>query len=386
MSLINNVTGGKPTPCARCQHFDTVLIVRAEHLCRCVGAAFCVTIVVGLFPDRDCFTKYVGTKVLKRLEANKIRGGFKEAQKTLLLPMSFGASSVTLLHILDQQLQNRAQHGRHGGYGLHVLFVDQSTVLEQTDVRATMELLSQRYPAHKYTTISLQDCFDYGVEFEGLSNSGKDRLQRIISSMPSASSTVDFISIARRRLIIAFAKKFGIDGILFGDSTTRIAEKTLSETAKGRGVALPSLTADGFTEGVHCIFPMRDLLRKEITAYASMVSPSLTPLISEVSPQVSASSKDATIDGLMSQYFESVEQNYPSIVANVVRTSGRLNPPAKMEACRTCSMCGDGISTDSCGGEQQDSVISSQPTNQNGQKTALALCYGCARSALKPRE
>ena len=342
--------------------------------------------MVGLFPHRECFTKYVATKVLKRLEANKIRGGFKEPQKTLLLPVSFGASSITLLHVLDQQLQNRAQQGRHAGYNLHVLFVDQSTILEQVDVRATMELLNQRYPAHRYTTISLEDCFDYGLEFKGLSDSGEDNLQHMISSMPSATSKVDFIDIARRRLIIAFAKKFGNDSILFGDSTTRIAEKTLSETAKGRGVALPWLTADGFTEGIHCIFPMRDLLRKEIAAYASMVSPSLTPLISEVSRQVSASSKDTTIDGLMSQYFESVEQNYPSIVANVVRTSGRLNPPATLEACRSCSICGDGISTDSWGGEQQDSAISSQLVHSNGQKTALALCYGCARTALKPRD
>ncbi len=342
--------------------------------------------MVGLFPHRECFTKYVTTKVLKRLEANKIRGGFKEPQKTLLLPVSFGASSITLLHVLDQQLQNRAQQGRHAGYSLHVLFVDQSTILEQVDVRATMELLNQRYPVHRYTTISLEDCFDYGVEFERLSDGEEDRLQHIISSLPSATSKVDFIDIARRRLIIAFAKKFGNDSILFGDSTTRIAEKTLSETAKGRGVALPGLTADGFIEGIHCIFPMRDLLRKEITAYASMVSPSLTPLISEVSPQVSASSKDTTIDGLMSQYFESVEQNYPSIVANVVRTSSRLNPPAMLKACRSCDICGNGISTDSWGGEQQDSVIPLQPANGNDHKNALALCYGCARTALKPRD
>ena len=249
-----------------------------------------------------------------------------------------------------------------------------------------MELLNQRYPVHRYTTISLEDCFDYGVQFEGLSDSGEDRLQHIISSMPSATSKVDFIGIARRRLIIAFAKKFGNESILLGDSTTRIAEKTLSETAKGRGVALPGLTADGFTEGIHCVFPMRDLLRKEITAYASMVSPSLTPLISEVSPQISASSKDTTIDGLMSQYFESVEQNYPSIVANVVRTSGRLNPPAMLEACRSCDICGNGISTDSWGGEQQDTAIPLQTANGKYHETALALCYGCARTALKPRD
>ena len=340
--------------------------------------------MVGLFPYRECFTKYVGTKVLKRLEANKIRGGFKEPQKTLLLPVSFGASSITLLHILDQQLQNRAQQGRHAGYNLHVLFVDHSTISEQLDVRPTMELLSQRYPAHKYTTISLEDCFEYGVEFEPFWNGAETRMQNTISSMPSATSKTDFIDIARRRLIIAFAKRSGNDGILFGDSTTRIAEKTLSETAKGRGGALPWLTADGSMKGIHCIFPMRDLLRKEITAYASMVSPSLTPLILDVSHKVSASSKDTTIDGLMSQYFESVELNYPSIVANVVRTSGRLIPPDTPEAHRSCSMCGESISTDPWGGEQQDSMTASQPADSNGRKAALALCYGCARTALNP--
>ena len=340
--------------------------------------------MVGLFPHRECFTKYVATKVLKRLEANKIRGGFKELQKTLLLPVSFGASSITLLHILDQQLQNRAQQGRHAGYNLHVLFIDHSTILEQVDVSPTMELLNQRYPAHRYTTISLEDCFEYGVEFEPFWTGGKTRLQHLISSMPSATSKTDFIDIARRRLIIAFAKKCGDDSILFGDSTTRIAEKTLSETAKGRGGALPWLTADGFTKGIHCIFPMRDLLRKEITAYASMVSPSLTPLISDVSHKVSASSKETTIDGLMSQYFESVEQNYPSIVANVVRTSGRLIPLDTLEARRSCSICGGGISTDPWGGEQQDSMTASQPADSSGRKTALALCFGCARTALNP--
>ena len=340
--------------------------------------------MVGLFPHRECFTKYVVTKVLKRLEANKIRGGFKEPQKTLLLPVSFGASSITLLHILDQQLQNRAQQGRHAGYNLHVLFVEHSTVLEQLEVRPTMEFLNQRYPTHRYTTISLEDCFEYGVEFEPFWNGGETCLQHIISSMPSATSKTDFIDVARRRLIIAFAKKCGNDGILFGDSTTRIAEKTLSETAKGRGGALPWLTADGFTKGIHCIFPMRDLLRKEITAYASMVSPSLTPLISDVSHKVSASSKDTTIDDLMSQYFESVEQNYPSIVANVVRTSGRLIPPETLEGRRSCSMCGDGMSTDLWGGEQQESMTAPQPADSNGRKTALALCYGCARTALNP--
>ena len=340
--------------------------------------------VVGLSHYRHCFTKYVATKVLKRLESNKIRGGFKNPQKVLLVPVSFGASSLSLLHVLDQQQQNRAQQYRHSGFKLHVLFVDQSTVIDHVDTRAIMDLLEQRYPSHMYTTISLEDCIDYGVHFEGISSDEQTRLHHIISSLETMTSKVDFIEIARRRLILAFAKQIGIDNILFGDSTTRLAEKTLSETAKGRGVTLPRLVADGIAEGVQCIYPMRDLLRSEITVYTNIVTPPLASLILDVSYQIPASSKDSTIDGLMSQYFESVERNYPSIVANVVRTSEKLAAQPVSEACDSCSVCRNRIATKAWGGEQQGSVTSSQSADKSSLDADPALCYGCARTLLKP--
>ncbi|KAL8916443.1 MAG: hypothetical protein Q9208_008509 [Pyrenodesmia sp. 3 TL-2023] len=131
------------------------------------------------------------------------------------------------------------------------------------------------------------------------------------------------ISILRCRLITCLAEKHGCSGILYGDSTTRLAERTLSETAKGRGGSIPWLTADGQSpHAIKVVYPMRDLLRKEIAAYTAMTDPPLTPFILEgSSPVVVPSSKNTTIEDLMSQYFDSVEQNYPSIVANVVRTS-----------------------------------------------------------------
>ena len=296
--------------------------------------------------------------------------------------MSFGVSSITLLHVLDQQLQNRAQQGRYAGYNLHLLFVEQSTVLEQVILESSIDLLKQRYP-HTFTAILLEDYSSYGIEFEALSGSKEENFQDMVSSLPSATSRADFIEIARRRLILEFAKKRRCDGILFGDSTTRLAEKTLSETAKGRGIAVPWLTADGSSDGISCIYPMRDLLRKELTAYASITTPPLTPLVLETATQIPTSSKDATIDGLMSQYFESVEEGHPSIVANVVRTSGRLVAPSVSEDNQSCSICGYPVFTGSWGGDQQ-SVISSQSTEGNGSRTGKVLCYGCTKTALKP--
>lgn len=336
--------------------------------------------------------KYIATKVLKRLETNKLRGGFKDPQRTLLVPISFGVSSIALLHVLDQQLSSRAESGRHAGYNLHVLFVDQSAVLEQTSIQYSLEALKQRYRSHTYTVVSLEDCCDYSVDFDIPALAGASinchsaldmptRLKHILSSLPSATSRADMIEMLRRRLILAFAKAHACDSILFGDTTTRLAEKTLSETAKGRGIALPWLTADiPSSDGVNCTFPLRDLLRKELVAFASMTTPPLTPFISQVPVQAPRSSKESTIDGLMAQYFESVERNYPSIVANVVRTSGRLVAPPTSEGTNPCAICRNPIVNESWSGDQLDSAV---PQSKDSGRSEYGLCYGCARTVRK---
>jgi len=328
--------------------------------------------------------KYVATKVLKRLETNKIRGGFNDVRKNVLVPVSCGVSSICLLHLLDQQLRIRAEQGRHTGYDLHILFVDQSAVVGMDFPEESVELLKQRFISHTYTTISLEECGKYGISCNEAMDGEQKGLRQMVFSLPSTTSRVDFIDIARRRLILAFAKKHRCDSILFGDSTTRLAERTLSETSKGRGGALPWLTADGApSDAINCIYPMRDLLRNEIAAYAGVTSPPLTRLIPESSIQTPGLFKDITIDGLMSQYFESVEQNYPSIVANVVRTSGKLVPPVVPKNSRVCSICEHPILANSWGGEQQ-AVGLSQSTNNNATENGKPLCYACARPFLKP--
>ena len=343
-----------------------------------------------LISYRDCFMSYFMTKVLKRLEINKLRSGFKDRPKTLLVPVSFGVSSITLLHVLDQHLNSRAEAGRHAGYNLHVLHVDESAVFGHSSLHDSFDTLKRRYPSHIYKAVSLEDYCDYDINFKmspssDASTSHADldkrmRLKQILSSCSSATSRADMLEILRRRLIIAYAKAHACESILFGDSTTRLAEKTLSETAKGRGIALPWLTADGSSpDGSNCIYPLRDLLRKEIGAYASMTLPPLTPLITVPPSQMPVSSKDTTIDNLMSQYFESVEQNYPSVVANVVRTSGRLVAPSTSEVTGSCVVCGYPIVNESWGGDQLDSAAP-QSANGNGAVCDERVCYGCART------
>lgn len=310
--------------------------------------------------------------------------------------MSLGLSSITLLHILDEQLRTQLERSGRSSYNLHVLHVDQSPLIEHADHQKALALLKERFPAHTYSTVLLEDVFEYRINFEKeildsrpaktkpFPNDNNARLQHLMSNLPSAASRADVVNWLRLMLIIEIARHGGYDSVLYGDSTTRLAERTLSETAKGRGGSLPWLTADGvLPHGLKIIYPVRDILKKEILTYASTTSPPLTTLVLDsVAPnQASVSSKATTIDSLMSQYFESVEQNYPSIVANVVRTSSKLLAPSLPFTTPLCNLCKLPVEEASrrWGGDQASSTVPSVDED-TALRNIETLCYGCARS------
>ena len=345
---------------------------------------------------RGCFLRYVATKVFKRVEATKIRADFKDVPNRLLLPISLGVSSLSLLHVLDQQIQfNLAKNGR-AGFTLHLLFVEQAFEADHSVTKETLRLLQERFPLHAFSVIHLSDIFHYplaglnglfeleakGQDRSPLSN--EDRLKHLLSSLPSASSRSDITATLRGRLLSVFAQRHDCFGIVYGDSTTRLAERTLSETAKGRGGSLPWLTADSLSPiGTRIFYPMRDLLKKELLTYTEFIDPPLASLIvpDERPSHGAVSAKDSTIDSLMSQYFSSVEEKFPSIVANVVRTSGRLLASRTTSTLRSCRICGSPIenSVEARAG-YQELPPASNGTGHTPSLTEPSLCYGCIRT------
>lgn len=338
--------------------------------------------------------KYVTTKVFKRLEANNVRSAFNESPKSLLLPVSLGVTSTSLLHILDEQFRAHLKRSGHANYTLHILFINHSPLEDQLDHRRSIDLLKERFPLHTYTILSLEDVFDYELDIEKeilglqsvnlLTDDKRARLQQLMSNLSSETSRTDITTILRQTLTTEFAKQHGCEVILYGDSTTRLAERTLSETAKGRGGLLPWLTADvPLISGLRMAYPMRDLLRKEISTFAAMVSPPLTPLIRDNGSigQAAVSSRSTSIDQLMCQYFESVEQNYPSIVANVVRTSSKLKASSTNLNTPSCNICKLPVTKQShCWGGDQNSALNSSIDVDTALGHVGAICYGCARS------
>lgn len=330
------------------------------------------------------------TKVVKRMESFRTRHLAYGQQRILLLPLSFGVSSITLLHCLNDQLQRQIAGTGRTGYTLHILHVDASSVEKDNTDAAALDRVKERFPTHKYSSVPLSSVVELAdmedllktcnvassqVEGEG-GSTNQQTLERLISSVPSATSRADVVQILKSKLIASFAKRVNSEAIVWGDSTTRLAEKTLAETAKGRGFALPWLISDGLLpSGITYYYPLRDLLKKELAAYSRFAEPPLTPLIVQQAPiSTIVSAKHSTIDDLMKTYFEGVEQNYPSIVANVVRTTSKLQAPdSKDVGDFSCGLCGLPLLESG----RADDLVSAGAARPG---SPSRFCHGCARS------
>ncbi|KAI4699953.1 cytoplasmic tRNA 2-thiolation protein 2 [Alternaria sp. BMP 2799] len=370
-----HIAGASDEPCRRCKD-PSVLVVRSEPLCH------------------DCFARYVHTKCIKRLESFRVNFG-AEQQRKILVPLSFGVSSTTLLHVLDLHLKTQKSKTGRTGFEISAIYIEDPE--QKVQAAQLLDKAREQYPDHQYASLPLHDVFRLVPEDASIRSlvpqddqkadlSPEEQFVHMINSLTSATARADVLSTLRTRLIVEHAKLAGCESILWGDSTTRLAQKTLAETAKGRGFSLPWQVSDGMSPfGLNFHYPLRDVLKKELVSYTKMAEVGLSELVHETSTgatQASTSSKNTTIDDLMTQYFESVEENFPSIVANVVRTTSKLEARPDALSDPQCSLCsmpvsGGRFGIHGWGGDQQDGDDFESTNNRRD------ICYGCTRSLPK---
>ncbi len=348
--------------------------------------------------------KYISVKFMKRMASYRLEPLAEQSQYRLLLPMSFGPSSITLLHLLDQRLRGQYHRGSDTGIRLHVVSVDTTAVEPELFGSELMDGLKDRFPLHDFLVVRLEDVFkedhksalaqgqtsdtsDKSESDEENTTAYQDAFKNFFSSLSSPTSKADVLRILKIRLLVQLAEKNDCKGILWGDTATKLAEKTLAETAKGRGFSLPGQISDGPSAyGIPFHYPLRDLLRKEILLFSDLVTPSLAPLIINQDRQdsVSASSKNNSLDALMGLYFAPVEENFPNIVANVVRTSGRLQANKDTKGSKECSLCG--IYQEANNKTKEFAEIEASASTKkflellHGIKTSGSFCRGCERA------
>lgn len=294
-------------------------------------------------------------------------------------------------------LHLKTQKSKTGRTGFEISAVHVQEPGDSAQAEALLEKVRTQYPDHECASLSLHDVFRLVPQDASLKtlvpldeqkaeSSPEEQLAHMINSLTSATARADVVSTLRTRLIVEHARLADCESILWGDSTTTLAQKTLAETAKGRGFSLPWQISDGKSPfGLQFHYPLRDVLKKELISYVNMSESDLVSLVCETSTgptQASTSSKNTTIDDLMKQYFESVEENFPSIVANVVRTTGKLQARPDALSDPQCSLCsmpvpGGRFGIHGWGGDQHDS---NGPESESAKRS---ICYGCTRSLPK---
>lgn len=184
------------------------------------------------------------------MESYKIRPYGTEIP-IFLLPVSFGVSSTTLLHLLDSQLRNQRERVTRTRYKLKIIHVDETILDSSLSSGKHLEELKERFPdAGEYITAMLEDIYDFKegsevIEPKSGDISNREAMQQLILALNSPTSRMDMACVIKTRLMVEIAKREKCEGILWGDSTTKLSEKTLAETAKGRGFSLPWKISDG---------------------------------------------------------------------------------------------------------------------------------------------
>lgn len=316
--------------------------------------------------------------------------------------LSRGASSTALVDILNDQLQSQLEKKRPSPTF--------EPVVVHVDTGLGPHALARhadRYPRMSFQTVPLAralelDTVDWATlpARAGDGDTAEDSLRDLFDRLPSATSRADVSRLLVRHVLVDAALREGCRAVLLGCSTTALAELTLGETAKGRGFSLPWMMGDGpmvvrrFRRGtpvgpsrgdfdggqlpedaprISICYPNRELFRSELLQYSALTEPLLTDLVAPDTsgPSAVVSHKDVSIDEVMTRYFADVEENYPSIVANVVRTTAKLERRDEEDRC--CGLCGMGM--DELGDERWKGEM-----GDDGGGEDERLCYGCARA------
>lgn len=279
--------------------------------------------------------------------------------------------------------QFERQQKKHGGPGfeLHVLVVEPSSISPSNPpTEHHFDLVRERFPLHSYTQVPFHSIFEHDpdvhemmTKFAGpgfvddASLSPKERLDVFRASISTATSKADVDYVLLTRLVAACAKKFGCNGVLWGDSDSRLAAKTLACVAKGRGSSVTWQVSDGKSpSGLEFNFPLRDLFSIEVQQYADLYPELRDIIIPDESTSENVLTKNLSIDELMMRYVLTQGDKYPGVMANVTRTASKLQPPSA--SVPTCIFCGATV-----GGA--GSTLDGASTGTQSQ-----FCYACARS------
>ena len=351
--------------------------------------------------NSECYASFLENKVGRRIGAiNRETNAAKQpTTRRYLAGLSLGPSSSMLVKILDSTSKSYSSKKGNSALEPQAVYVDSSLTEASGNVESVLNQFREEFKNVGFESVCLSRVLEVDtVDWKSLgleerpkaADDHKQTLRNLLRKLPSATSRNDVMKILVKHLLMHLTAIGGYHGLMLGHSTTALAASTLTEVANGRGFSVPFLVNDGpltlvrHGENGHdepqgkpdiqvaVYYPMREVFKNEIKEYIKMLPP-LAALIPEGFNQTSnvVSHKDVSIEEIMNRYFESVEGPYSGIVANVVKTSGKLDKVRLSDSCGLCGMTRDQVG---------DSTWAGEVGNDEEESIAQRLCYGCARS------
>lgn len=365
--------------CQRCNKNAVEVISRKELFC-----AECFRVFVMQKQRKQMMSDDYYRDIFKVMYKDKIRSAEEAEQQnknsTILIPLSFGSSSLMMLDIVHLTLLEQKMQHQKTGFNVDVLICYRESNDELlTNIRSNIkELSTVRYSENKdnirFHTLCLDSMFEidkelidqvvlHNVEFTGRQVSINESehanlsLQTVLTSCPNRSTKEDIIDFVTKHLVKKYAYQNGQKAILWGHSMTRLADEIISCVVKGRGAQISSKLNTtnldvNYGSRFKNLYPLKDILLTEVDAYCALFDLSKYLIKYELQDSLLVNklkkekhignqrlAKNMTINELARKYFNDIEGEYSNVIATVLRTGDKLDEPLATLGEKHCRIC-----------------------------------------------
>lgn len=273
----------------------------------------------------NCFQTAIQTRIRTNIGKAQLPMGAR-----MLIAFSGGPSSVALLYAMHHMLQgvkNNANFMHERFASVTVCHVDQSAVLKHAeDSIGSIRSIMDAYPDYELDIVGLESAI--AMDSQGTT------LKEWFDKLQTPDAKIDALQSLTIQTLLVHARRLQCHAIMFGDNSSEIAIRVLSQTSKGRGIAIPTLVSDSsWHQDVFVCRPLRDTLRQEIDAFNSLsgIKSVDLPCLSETLPAKSS------IERITRDFLKGLQTDFPFTACTVSRTACKIN--TDLDSKRVCPIC-----------------------------------------------
>lgn len=386
--------------CKRCNKEITTLISRKDAFCD------------------GCFIRFIRGKQRKQMQDDKFKVKFKvdQPRKKLLLDFRNDHESYVLLDIMVSMLNEQLTQGPKAirGFDLVVAIINDCKKGHQVDVQNIKDFFTlteiERFGitfldinvddfvrSNKLEQLNI-DLKHFQTYIAGDVSNKIQTYKELLNQITDKSTKEDIASIIHEDMIISTAQKYQCSIVVKSHSMTQMAVDILADTISGRGSEIPSKSQVKYLGNFEVIHPLQDILYSEIKMYANVRNINdLSPVLQMTASISDVSTKNKTVHDMVTEYFQTLETEYPEVVSTVVKIGAKLSNP-KEKPTSHCEICKTPIYYDPKGWLEQITVPGFVPPQNEEEEnnlkrylvstvgvkedvitneTEIKICYGC---------